>query len=129
MALTIDQIITAKNATLAAKSMKDDYIELSKLQISQCAYKERYNLAVALLTLHQLALDARDGGDDTNPNTNTGVLKSEKEGDLSVSYGHHSISNLNMNQAYLYQTIYGQELYRIQKMSIFSPRTRRMYCG
>jgi hypothetical protein len=81
-------------------------------------YGDLRNNAIALLVCHWMALSNRDGG-------NTGVagnIKSEKEGDLSRSYGVNSPDS--DRTGYLSQTSWGLELLRIRRKTIIKPITR-----
>lgn len=73
------------------------------------------NKAVALLVCHWLALKLR--GDSSV----SGNVKSEKEGDLSRSYGESSIDNLD---PFLSQTSWGVELYNLQRSNIIQIKSR-----
>ncbi|HEU4402344.1 MAG TPA: DUF4054 domain-containing protein [Candidatus Polarisedimenticolia bacterium] len=71
-------------------------------------------LAVALLVLHWLALEAR--GDAGAP----GPINSEKEGDLARSYG----SSGDDGEGDLGSTRWGLELKRLRNATIFAARNR-----
>ena len=125
---TILNIIKSRNPSLWGKAQRDDYIALSEMLIGTCAFKTKYNYAVALCTLHMLALDARFDGTEENPNSVTGNLESEKEDKLAVKLSGIPISNSSESAKYYNQTTYGQQLMVLRKACLFMPRTRLMSC-
>jgi len=75
------------------------------------------NKAVALLVCHWFALQMRDVSDAGV----TGNIISEKEGDLSRSFGDVSLNTTNL---YLSQTSWGLELMQLQDSRIMLPFNR-----
>lgn len=121
---TIAGIIGVKAKQFSADPRLSDLIEIAKLQTSSC-FGDKYNLAVALRVCHWLALEARNGGDggsSTSGSGTSGVLKSEKEGDLARSY---EIGKFGENSD-LASTTFGQELLSLIRQSFLYARTRLM---
>ncbi|MCK5609864.1 DUF4054 domain-containing protein [Candidatus Pacearchaeota archaeon] len=113
------EIITLRGpASFAADPGINDLITEATLEVSTIEYNTEAlkNKAIALIVMHWLALKARDetGGA-------AGMIKSEKEGDLSRSYGNAGNGDLD---SYYSQTSWGLEFLRLQNQCIFSPRNR-----
>jgi len=80
---------------------RSDFITLATLHVNACLTDEKYDLAVAYLAAHMIALNT----DSAIQQGETGNLTSKREGDLSVGYGNFSNKGmLNLNL-----TIYGQQ--------------------
>lgn len=115
--MTPFQYIQVRAPDFSSNPNVHSMITMAKEQIGG-GYGNLRNNAVALLVCHWMALANRDGG-------NTGVsgsIKSEKEGDLSRSYGNSSQNSDRVG--YLSQTSWGLELLRIRKKTIIKPITR-----
>jgi len=67
----------------AGTAQLDLYLELATCQISEAAFKEKYDLAVALLAAHYQA--ALKQSEDCGAGA-TGAITSRKEGDLQVNF-------------------------------------------
>jgi hypothetical protein len=115
---TVDEYIQAKSPWNPADSDMVLLISMAEEEIGDC-YGDLRNKAVALLTLHWKALKEREG--NTGFGT-TGSLKSEKEGDLSRSYGF--AGSAEIRDPYMGQTTYGLELLTLEKQLFIKPRNR-----
>lgn len=82
------------------------------------------NKAIALTVMHWLALESNSGGSGNA--SNSGSIKSKKEGDLMISYGSlfSSSSGGAEIDPYLAMTGYGVELWGLWRSCIFRPRNR-----
>lgn len=89
------------------------------------AYGKNRPLAIALLVMHWEALTSRSS-DDSSIGNETGSIRSEKEGDLSRSYGSTSStsSSSSYDDMYLSQTSWGLEIIRLRRKSFMMPRNR-----
>lgn len=123
--MTIADIITQDIAQEFAGEIVariDRFIEYAKLQVSATVFGDRYDLAVAYLAAHMLALANRN--DDEGTNGNAGIITQRKEGDLSLSF---ALPNaLNNIDGTLQLTSYGIEYERIRSMCVVSVG---LYCG
>ena len=99
------------------------FIDYAILQVSEVAFAERYELAVAYLTCHMLSLANRN--DDEGTSGNPGVITQKKEGDLSLSFANPSGLNSGKDGTLLL-TSYGIEFLRIRDICIITPG---IYCG
>jgi hypothetical protein len=97
-----------------------DFIELAKLRIGKKVFGDRYDLAVALLAAHMATLSFRS----EDGNNNAGQITSEKEGELSRSYGQVAMST-DQDSAFL-STSYGQQFVQIRKESVMAVSMRRI---
>lgn len=79
------------------------------------------NKAVSLVVMHWLSLNTDSSGN----NSTVGTIKSEKEGDLSRSYGFQGKIN-KIKDPFWYQTGYGLELMSLNRSCFFGPRNRTM---
>ena len=71
-------------------------IELQGVRISQKAFGDKYDLAVAYLTAHAFKLDEiLKGGGASSGGLISGAITSEKEGDISVGYAPPTLSRHN----------------------------------
>lgn len=101
-----------------------DFVELAKFRISEIIFVGKYQYALALVVLHQLTLDAQSGGTATTSGSGAaGGIKSEKEGDLSVTY-HDASGSFSANKSYWAGTSFGQELLSLWNACILGPRNR-----
>jgi len=104
----------------------DDLIALAELVTGQ-AFGTKRNLAVALRVCHTLALEERNGADQSvSPQTDSGsgtggAITQEKEGQLSRSYG--VASKISESQPNLSATKYGLQLLELMKSCLVLPRT------
>jgi hypothetical protein len=114
MALTIEEIIALRSATVAAKADLAQMIELAESQLKECTFGDQYNNAVALLVLHLYAINDRNGSG--------GSIRSEKEGQLARSFG-----SVDSSLAWA-STSWGQELIQLVQSLNLLPRTRMMTC-
>ncbi len=89
-------------------------IELAEAETGPAAYGDLRPTAVALLTLHWLALQER------GKTGASGVITSETEGDLSRSYATPTAEVSDLSA-----TIWGQELERLGKKTTVSFINRR----
>ena len=112
---TIKDIINVYNPTLGSHPRLDDYITLTKPYVSSCVFGSKfYNQAVALLVLHQLALADIGDGSESDPNVNSSNIVTEKEGDLSRSFG-GLIFVGDTSYDYLKTTDYGRQFNFLRK--------------
>jgi len=114
--MTVAEIIVARCSTVVINARVNSLITLSTEQTGS-VFGTRTNDAIALLVLHWLALDARNGGGVGGAG---GAITSETEGQLSRSYGGGMINNNNE----LASTSWGLELLRLRNTMIFSARNR-----
>lgn len=129
MALTIQQIITARAPQYATDSRLSAFIELAQLTTSPAAFGDRYNYAVALRVCHMMALEEIRGATDVVAQTTSGsaiagFISSEREGSLSRSYS--VSSSAQQKYADLANTAFGLELIDLIRGSVFGPRNRAM---
>lgn len=103
---TILEIISARAPHYTGDPRLDTLIEISEQRTSENELGEHYNNAVALRTLHMLALSdkASIGGGAV-----AGPVSTEKQGQLTRSY-HSNSSNTSNNNSDLSQTSWGIEL-------------------
>ena len=99
------------------------FITYVELQVSKLQFDERYDLAVAYLTCHMLALSGRNDEEETNGNA--GIITQKKEGDLSLSFALPYALNV-ANEGALLLTSYGIEYLRLKDMCVITPG---VYCG
>jgi len=111
---TIAGIIETRNPNVTVDARITDLITLATQDISSSVFGSKTNDAIALLVLHWLALETRSGG------FAPGAIKSEKEGDLSRSYGIGSSKTLDD----LDSTSWGLQLKRLRNALIISVRNR-----
>ena len=105
--------------------MVDDLLALAAFYVAQHIFKDKYNLALALVVCHQVTLAAQSGGSSTSSGSGSvGGIKSEKEGDLARSFGGVTSSNLSASKQYWMSTPAGQELMALWSVCIFSARNR-----
>jgi hypothetical protein len=130
MPYTAQQTITIRGPQWATDPRINDLIALAQQGLAAAVFGDRYGEAVGLKVLHQLALEARNGG---NPGTGTssgsgfgGIITSEREGDLARSYGIGGSGGSGGFIDELDSTQYGQELKRLIRACIFMPMNRRM---
>lgn len=112
----VKAVIAIRSPSTTQDDRLDSMIGLAEGQLSSCCFGSQYAYAGALMVLHWLTLEERDGA--------SGAIKSEKEGDLSRTYGVSDSAN------YWKSTSWGSELQRLKRVKIFTPRTRMMpACG
>lgn len=118
--------ITMRNAEAAANPAVSQYITEAEGQTSDTAYGSNRYKAVALLVLHQMALDKRNS--DSGGSAPSGQISSEKAGDLARSYsgGFFLGTSQSSIDPYLAQTSYGVELYNLQCSCVPSVYLRPM---
>lgn len=116
---TPKEIIVLRAPQYSGESRLDDLITLAGEQTGT-AYGGCRNLAIALLVLHWLTLETQNNG-------SAGSVKSEKEGDLQITYN----TSVGVSQKYpdLSQTSYGLELIRLRKSCLLTPRNRTIPIG
>ena len=115
MSLTAAEIVTLRNSTYGAKTDLATMISYAETQLSEPAYGDQYNNAVALLTMHFYA--KQNSGDAP------GAVSAETEGRLSRSFDTSKGSDYNTDWA---TTKWGQELIQLTLSLNFLPRTRMM---
>ena len=99
-------------------------IELQGVRISQKAFGDKYNLAVAYLTAHAFKLDEMlKGGGASNGGLVSGAITSEKEGSISVGYAPPSTSRYNDGSLYS-KTAYGLLFLELRSQCIVPLMTR-----
>lgn len=99
-------IITLRAPDFAADPNIDDFIAEAEKETGT-VYGDLRDKAVALLVMHWLEMRDRGG--------TSGMIKSEREGDLSRSYG---LSGQTTDD-YLSQTAWGLELLDLRRATIF----------
>lgn len=99
-------------------------IELQGVRISQKAFGDKYNLAVAYLTAHAFKLDEMlKGGGTSSGGLVSGAVTSEKEGSISVGYASPTLSRYNDGSLYS-KTAYGLLFLEIRSQCIVPVMTR-----
>jgi hypothetical protein len=81
------------------------------LEVSRKAWGKFYNRGVLALAAHLLALSEAA---DVDSSSVSGVVTSEKAGEVQVSYASAPISSLD--DAYYSSTVYGQEYMRLRSL-------------
>ncbi|MFC3227336.1 DUF4054 domain-containing protein [Marinibaculum pumilum] len=87
-------------------------VELAGGQVGQ-VFGAKRDTAIAYLAAHMLTIAKRDGAG--------GVVTSQREGDLAVSFG--AVGGV-VGMTELHTTSYGQEFVRLRRATVFGPRTR-----
>ncbi|AEX65680.1 virion structural protein [Xanthomonas phage vB_XveM_DIBBI] len=105
-ALEIFRIIADEFEDVPDETIQKKMLFASVFIDKEC-YGDSYNVALALMTAHLMALP---GGVNGGYSTSTGKVTSMKEGDLSIGYG-----NLSSDSSWLGQTTYGQLLDQLQR--------------
>lgn len=105
-ALQIFRILADEFADVPDKTVEGKML-LASVYIDKECYGDAYNLAVAMMTAHLMALP---GGVNGGYSTSAGKITSMKEGDLSLSYG-----ALSSDTSWLGQSTYGQMLDQLQR--------------
>ncbi|GAH17973.1 unnamed protein product [marine sediment metagenome] len=113
------EIITIRAPAFALESNINDLITEAELEVSTTEYNTSplRNKAVALIVMHWIALNKRDSTGGT-----AGAIKSEKEGDLSRSFG--ATGNNEDMDPYYGQTTWGLEFLRLQVQCFIKPTNR-----
>lgn len=112
MALTITEIVVLRKPSLSGDSRLTSMIDLAETRLNECTFGDNYNEAVALYVLHMYEQSDRNGSG--------GPITSEKEGQLSRSFGATASSGS------LGDTSWGRELERLTKSLHLLPRNRMM---
>lgn len=122
---TASQIIALKSPDLSSDPRLSDFVDLAVLQTSKDAFGTKYQLAIALLVLHWLTLESQGGGSSSGSGSGViGGIKSEKEGDLSRSYGSLINPSGKGSDNYFNSTVFGAELLTLRRSCIMMPRNR-----
>lgn len=113
------EIITIRALAFALESNVNDLIIEAEKEVSESEYNttDLRNKAIALIVMHWIALDKRDPTGGT-----AGAIKSEKEGDLSRSFG--TTSDNGGIDSYYSQTSWGLEFLRLQAQCFVKPINR-----
>ena len=99
-------------------------IELQGVRISQKAFGDKYDLAVAYLTAHAFKLDEMlKGGGVSSGGLTSGMVVSEKEGSISVGYASPTLSRYNDGSLYS-KTAYGLLFLELRSQCIVPVMTR-----
>ena len=99
-------------------------IELQGVRISQKAFGDKYDLAVAYLTAHAFKLDEMlKGGSASSGGLISGAITSEKEGSISVGYASPTLSRYNDGSMYS-KTAYGLLFLELRSQCIVPLMTR-----
>ena len=102
----------------------DSMIELQGLRISQKAFGDKYDLAVAYLTAHAFKLDEMLKGDSASSGgLVSGAITTEKEGSISVGYAPPLLSRYNDGSLYA-KTAYGLLFLELRSQCIVPVMTR-----
>lgn len=106
-ALQVFRIIAPEFSTVDDDDVNSKML-IASLFLCPDAYGDAYNVALALMTAHMMALP---GGVNGGYSSSSSKVTQMKEGDLSISYSSLSDSN----STWLGQTTYGQLLSILQK--------------
>ena len=99
-------------------------VELQGVRISQKAFGDKYNLAVAYLTAHAFKLDEMlKGGGASSGGLVSGAITTEKEGSISVGYASPTLSRYNDGSLYS-KTAYGLLFLELRSQCIIPLMTR-----
>lgn len=99
-------------------------IELQGVRISEKAFGDKYDLAVAYLTAHAFKLDEMlRGGGASSGGLASGAITSEKEGSISVGYASPTLSRYNDGSLYS-KTAYGLLFLELRSQCIIPLMTR-----
>jgi len=99
-------------------------IELQGVRVSQKAFGDKYDLAVAYLTAHAFKLDEMlKGGGASSGGLTSGTVVSEKEGSISVWYAPPTLSRYNDGSLYS-KTAYGLLFLELRSQCIIPVMTR-----
>ena len=99
-------------------------IELQRVRISQKAFGDKYDLAVAYLTAHAFKVDEMlKGGGSSSGGLLSGAITSEREGGISVWYASPSLSRYNDGSLYS-KTAYGLLFLELRSQCIVPVMTR-----
>ena len=99
-------------------------VELQGVRISQKAFGDKYDLAVAYLTAHAFKLDEMlKGGGASSGGLTSGTVVSEKEGSISVGYASPTLSRYNDGSLYS-KTAYGLLFLDLRSQCIVPLMTR-----
>jgi len=112
---TASEILDAIAPELSSAANKQTHLDLADSQTGS-VFGEQYEYAVALLAAHTLTLAQR--GDSVGGSA--GAVSSQKEGQLSVSFGG------TVESGALGATSYGTELQRLRRQYIIGARTRHV---
>lgn len=110
-----------RSPVFAADALLDDFIAIATDLTSTTAFGDKLYQAIGLRVMHMMALKVRD--EESGSSGPGGAITSEKEGDLSRSYGKSSTAS---DPTDLASTSWGLELKALQRMCIFKPRNRMM---
>ena len=99
-------------------------IELQGVRISQKAFGDKYDLAVAYLTAHAFKLNEMlKGGGASSGGLTSGTVVLEKEGSISVGYAPPTLSRYNDGSLYS-KTAYGLLFLELRSQCIVPVMTR-----
>ena len=121
--MSIRDIVIKYNPDFDNVSELDFFIQNNKPIVNSKTYGTKYNLAVALLTSHELTLLYPNGVDGGSDGSSTNI-KSKKEGDLKIEYKRNlDGDNLSLYDYYR-QTIYGSKYWALKKTCTLTARNR-----
>jgi len=121
---TVSEIIAVKAPGYETDPRIDDFTDLAKFHISSDVFGSKYNYALALMVCHWIACEGLSGGSSSGAGSGVGgSITSEKEGDLSRSYGNVSFTSAGA-ASYYSKTMYGQELYQLFRSCAILPMNR-----
>lgn len=109
--MTIEQILDTIAPQFSTVINRADFITIAIGRISCTMFGDRYNLAVALRTAHDMTVAGVNNG--SNGFAYNGLITSEREGDLSRTFGTNGGSANNYSD--LLTTSYGNQLYGLIK--------------
>jgi hypothetical protein len=118
MAKTVKEYIEARSTFDPDDPGIESLIEIATELTSDC-FGNFKNYGIALLVMHMATL-GKSGGNQSNGQT--GSLKSEKEGQLQLSYGF--TGSYESRNRYLEQTSYGLELLDLMDRTLVLPMNR-----
>jgi hypothetical protein len=117
-AFTPEQIIEMRSSAYGADDRVADLVTLAGENTGLYAYGNQRNQAIALLVLHWLTRNDKDGIGNSSP----GALQMEREGSLQRQWlVDFSLTKAQPDQS---QTAWGMELLGLRKSCVFGPRTR-----
>jgi hypothetical protein len=122
--LTSKQVILLREPGITDDATLDSYIELAEDCLSEEAFCNKYQNAVALQVLHWYSLSNRlsaGGPGGSIP----GAVASLKEGDLQISF-RSTFTSADAGDAELAQSKYGLELLALRRSCVFAARNRHV---
>lgn len=107
MSLAASVIFDAIAPQLASSTSKTTFLSLATSRTNSECYGAQANLAIAYLAAHMLTLT-----NEQSTSGGSGIIKSKKEGDLSVTY---EIGGMSSSGSDLGLTSYGKQLLSLRR--------------